>query len=148
MSTYQNLGYKKVFVSLDGSEQMPEVLDRAITVAANNGAELVVGHIVDTASLDGAPMPEGYFEEREQKFLDAVTPQLDAARALDDIPEVTVLIEAGRIRETLKEKLVDVVKPDIVICGARGLSNIKYALLGSISTFLVRNCDCDVLVVK
>ena len=31
---------------------------------------------------------------------------------------------------------------------ARGLSSIKYALLGSISTFLLRNTDCDILVVK
>lgn len=148
MGTYQDLGYKKVFVSLDGSDQTQEVLDRAITVAANNGAELIVGHVVDTSSLDGAPIPEGFFEEREQKFLEQIAPQLDSARAQEAIPSVEVMVEAGRIRETIKEKMVDVVKPDIVICGARGLSNIKYALLGSISTFLLRNCDCDILVVK
>ena len=34
------------------------------------------------------------------------------------------------------------------IMNARGLSSIKYALLGSISTFLLRNTDCDILVVK
>ena len=55
---------------------------------------------------------------------------------------------AGRIRETLKDEMLDVVKPDLVLCGARGLSSIKYALLGSISTFLLRNTDCDILVVK
>jgi nucleotide-binding universal stress UspA family protein len=41
-----------------------------------------------------------------------------------------------------------VIKPDLVICGARGLSSIKYAILGSISTFLTRSTTCDVLVVK
>ena len=35
-----------------------------------------------------------------------------------------------------------------LLCGARGLSSIKYALLGSISTFLLRNTACDILVVK
>ncbi len=58
------------------------------------------------------------------------------------------MIRAGRIRETLKDEMLDVVKPDLVLCGARGLSSIKYALLGSISTFLLRNTDCDILVVK
>ena len=38
--------------------------------------------------------------------------------------------------------------PDLVVCGARGLSSFKYALLGSVSTFLVRQCPCDLLVVK
>ena len=57
-------------------------------------------------------------------------------------------MKTGRIRETLKEELLDVIKPDLVLCGARGLSSIKYALLGSISTFLLRNTGCDILVVK
>ena len=51
-------------------------------------------------------------------------------------------------RETLKDEMLDAVKPDLVMCGARGLSSIKYALLGSISTFLLRSSDCDILVVK
>ena len=38
--------------------------------------------------------------------------------------------------------------PDLVICGVRGLSNIKYAFVGSTSTFLVRHMECDVLVVR
>ena len=49
---------------------------------------------------------------------------------------------------SLKDEMLDVIKPDLVMCGARGLSSIKYALLGSISTFLLRSTDCDILVVK
>jgi nucleotide-binding universal stress UspA family protein len=59
-----------------------------------------------------------------------------------------VLVRAGRIRETLKDEMLDVIEPDLVICGARGLSSIKYAILGSISTFLTRNTTCDTLVIK
>lgn len=70
------------------------------------------------------------------------------AEANPDIPKVEVQVKTGRIRETLKEEMLDVVKPDLVLCGARGLSSIKYALLGSISTFLLRNTACDILVVK
>ncbi|WP_417751972.1 universal stress protein [Senegalimassilia anaerobia] len=36
----------------------------------------------------------------------------------------------------------------MVICGERGLSNIKYVFVGSVSTYLIRNVRCDVLVVK
>ena len=35
-----------------------------------------------------------------------------------------------------------------MICGVRGLSNIKYAFVGSVSTYLVRHMPCDVLVVR
>ena len=39
-------------------------------------------------------------------------------------------------------------EPNLVVCGERGLSNIKYVFVGSVSTFLIRNLRCDVLVVK
>ena len=132
-----NEGYTKVFVSLDGTEQQDFVLARAIKVAANNGAKLIIGHVIDSTALESA----GSYP------VDLVN-GLEEAKANPDIPEVEVMIRTGRIRETLKDEMLDVVKPDLVLCGARGLSSIKYALLGSISTFLLRNTDCDILVVK
>ena len=133
-----NEGYTKVFVSLDGTEQQDFVLARAIKVAANNGAKLIIGHVIDSTALESA----GSYP------VDLVNGLEEAFKANPDIPEVEVMIRAGRIRETLKDEMLDVVKPDLVLCGARGLSSIKYALLGSISTFLLRNTDCDILVVK
>ena len=57
-------------------------------------------------------------------------------------------MRAGRITDTLAEQMIEPFGPDLVVCGERGLSNIKYAFVGSISTFLIRNVRCDVLVVK
>ena len=151
-----NEGYTKVFVSLDGTEQQDFVLARAIKVAANNGAKLIIGHVIDSTALESAgSYPVDLVNGLEEAFKNSIEKQLEEAKANPDIPEVEVMIRAGRIRETLKDEMLDflplrldVVKPDLVLCGARGLSSIKYALLGSISTFLLRNTDCDVLVVK
>ena len=84
----------------------------------------------------------------EKAFRGSIADLVATAEAEDRIPKVEVQVKTGRIRETLKDEMLDVIKPDIVLCGARGLSSIKYALLGSISTFLLRNTDCDILVVK
>ena len=131
-----NEGYTKVFVSLDGTEQQDFVLARAIKVAANNGAKLIIGHVIDSTALESAgSYPVDLVNGLEEAFKNSIAKQLEEAKANPDIPEVEVMIRAGRIRETLKD-------------GARGLSSIKYALLGSISTFLLRNTDCDILVVK
>ena len=70
------------------------------------------------------------------------------ARADEKIKSIDVQVRAGRIQDTLAENLIGPFEPDLVICGARGLSNIKYAFVGSVSTFLIRNMSCDVLVVK
>lgn len=142
-------GYSKVFVALDGTEQQDFVLARAIKVADNNGAKLIVGHVIDSTALESAgAYPADLIKGLESSFRDSIAAQIDEAKTNSSIPEVEIIVKAGRIRETLKDEMLDVVKPDLVMCGARGLSSIKYALLGSISTFLLRSCDCDILVVK
>ena len=149
MATLNDIGYKKVFVSLDGSEQQDKVLSRAIVVAANNGAELYIGHVIDSTVLETAgAFPSDLIPGMDKAFRESIEPLVTEAMANDRIPKVEIQVKTGRIRETLKEELLDVIKPDLVLCGARGLSSIKYALLGSISTFLLRNTDCDILVVK
>ncbi len=144
-----NEGYSKVFVALDGTEQQDFVLARAIKVAANNGAKLIIGHVIDSTALESAgAYPADLVSGLEEAFRTSIEAQVEEARENPDIPEVEIMIRAGRIRETLKDEMLDVVKPDLVMCGARGLSSIKYALLGSISTFLLRSSECDILVVK
>lgn len=148
-ATYQDLGYDRIFVSLDGSDEQDKVLDRAIVMAANDNAELYIGHVVDSTALEAAgTFPVDIVPTLEKAFLDSIETKVAQAKANPDIKKVEVVVRAGRIRETLKDEMLDVIKPDLVICGARGLSSIKYAILGSISTFLTRNTDCDTLIIK
>ena len=136
-------GYGKVFVALDGTDQQDFVLARAIKVAANNG------HVIDSTALESAgAYPVDLINGLESAFRDSIAVAVEEAKANPDIPSVEIMVRSGRIRETLKDEMLDAVKPDLVMCGARGLSSIKYALLGSISTFLLRSSDCDILVVK
>nr|WP_302153596.1 universal stress protein [uncultured Enorma sp.] len=142
-------GYSKVFVALDGTDQQDFVLARAIKVAANNGAKLYIGHVIDSTALESAgAYPVDLINGLESAFRDSIAPAVEEAKENPDIADVEIIIRAGRIRETLKDEMLDVIQPDLVMCGARGLSSIKYALLGSISTFLLRSTDCDILVVK
>lgn len=141
--------YSKIFVALDGTEQQDFVLARAIKVAANNHAKLIIGHVIDSTALESAgSYPLDLINGLEAAFRSSIEDLVTEAEENPDIPEIEVVIRAGRIRETLKDEMLDVIQPDLVLCGARGLSSIKYALLGSISTFLLRNSECDILVVK
>ena len=136
MSNYESLGYNKVFVALDGTEEQDTVLNRAVAVAKNNHAKLYIGHVMDSTALETAgTYPIDLIPKLEDLFRKSIN-------------GVEVVVKYGRVRETLKEELLDPIDPDLVICGARGLSPIKYALLGSISTFLLRATSCDILVVK
>lgn len=149
MTDYQSLGYDKIFVTLDGTEMQQKVLGRATIVAANNNAELYIGHVIDSTALEAAgTYPGELIAALEKSFRESIAVDVAKARSEDAIKKVEVIVKAGRIRETLKEEMIDVIHPDFIICGARGLSSIKYALLGSISTYLTRNAKCDTLVIK
>ena len=149
ITSYQDLGYDKIFVSLDGSDEQDKVLDRAIVMAANDHAELYIGHVIDSTALEAAgTFPVDIVPSLEKDFRASIEAKVRHVEQSPDIPKVEVIVRAGRIRETLKDEMLDVIEPDLVICGARGLSSIKYAILGSISTFLTRNTSCDTLVIK
>lgn len=143
------LGYEKVFVSLDGSDRQGKVLERATTIASMSGAELYIGYVIDSAALEAAgTKPEDVAPGAEAAFRASISEPLAVAEADPNIKKVEVMVCVGRIRETLQDDMLEVVEPDLVVCGARGLSSIHYARLGSISTFLTRSSKCDTLVVK
>ena len=142
--------YSNVAVFLDGTEAQDAVMDKAIEVAATNGAKLTICHVIDSTALESAHAQYlgGLVDGITSAFEESIADKLEKANANEHIDGVDVEIKFGRIRETIMDDIIFPLRPDLVICGARGLSSFKYALLGSVSTFLVRQCPCDLLVVK
>ena len=141
--------YKRIFAALDGGKTQMNVAERAIELAAEAHAELMFGHVVDSVPYEAAGTDfAALAAEMEGKLEESLGSVLDGARNNPDIPSVQVVVKAGRITETLTEQIIEPFDPDLVVCGERGLSNIKYVFVGSVSTYLIRNLRCDVLVVK
>ena len=141
--------YTRIFAALDGGSTQEAVTARAIALAADNHAHLAFGHVIDSvpyeaSGTDFKALCEDVAERIERDIADI----LAEARNTPDIPSFELIVRAGRITDTLAEQMIEPFGPDLVVCGERGLSNIKYAFVGSISTFLIRNVRCDVLVVK
>lgn len=142
-------GYKRIFAALDGSSTQRAVMERAIALAAADGAELVFGHVIDSVPYEASGVDfELLCNEGKIRIETDLADLLESARNTPEIPSVQLMVRAGRITDTLAKQLIEPIDPDLVICGERGLSNIKYVFVGSVSTFLIRNVRCDVLVVK
>lgn len=132
--------YQRIFAALDGASTQKAVAKRA---------RLLFGHVVDSVpnEANGADY-EALCAEGVVRIEDELADELRAVRENPAIPSVDVQVRAGRVAETLAEQLIEPFAPDLVVCGERGLSNIKYVFVGSVSTYLIRNLRCDVLVVK
>ena len=141
--------YKRVFAALDGGSTQEEVAQRAIQIAELNHAELMLGHVIDSVpdSLTGTDYQE-LAQTIQNRLEDSLGDILKDARNNPDIPSIEVVVKVGRIQETIHNLMIKPFNPDIVVCGERGLSNITYVFVGSVSTYLIRNLRCDVLVVK
>ena len=136
--------YARIFAALDGASTQEAVAQRAVTLAADNHAKLMFGHVIDSVPYEASGVDfEALCAEGKKRIEADLADVLAAAR---QNPEVSV--HAGRIADTLEHELIEPFEPNLVVCGERGLSNIKYVFVGSVSTFLIRNLRCDVLVVK
>ncbi len=143
------MAYQRIFVAIDDSPATEHVVEKALEIAAKNSAELYVGHVVNTGPIEAAGnYPPDLLPQMREEFDEKTAALIEKARSYEGVKAVHYKSEVGPIRETLLEKLIQPCKPDLVVCGARGLSPLKYALLGSISNFIVKHAGCDVLVVR
>ena len=141
--------YGKVAVCLDGTEMQDVVLERAVELAKDNGvSEVHAIHVIDATALEMVTNPNtsDIIGAMREAFMSSVRAAAERIESEDGI-KIEFVVYAGRIKERIADALADVA-PDVVVCGNRGLSSIKYALLGSVSTFIIRQSPCDVLVVK
>ena len=141
--------YTRIFAALDGASTQEAVAQRAIALAADNHADLMFGHVIDSVPYEASGVDfEALCVEGKKRIEADLADLLAEALANENIPSVDLTVRAGSITDTLAKQLIEPADPDLVICGERGLSNIKYVFVGSVSTFLIRNMRCDVLVVK
>ena len=141
--------FPRVFASLDGGSTQDIVARRAVAIAAANNADLLFGHVVDSVPFEanGADF-DALCESRKEQLEADLADILEEARKNPDIKSVDLQVRGGRITVTLTEQLIEPFKPVLVICGERGLSNMQYAFVGSVSKYLIRTVRCDVHVVK
>ena len=141
--------YNRIFAALDGGGTQEAVVRRAFSIAHDNNAEVLFGHVIDSVPYETNGIDFGaLIEDGRMRIEEAMEPYFTRARSDEEVPSFELRVCAGRVAETLIEKLIRPYNPDLVICGVRGLSNIKYAFVGSVSTSLIRHVECDVLVVR
>lgn len=141
--------YRRVMAAVDGTQGGVGVARAALHLAAGNGAALCLAHAVDSLDKQAANTNLDALAASVKNRLEAELAEVLAeARACPTIPSVELMVAAGPVAETLTGVLVPRFAPDLVVCGKRGFSKVHYLIVGSVSSHLIRQLRCDVLVVK
>lgn len=132
----------KIVVGYDGSEGGKRALDRAVSMAGDDGRVVVVAAAeshAQTGITEGAHLDPSEIERRQR--------DLDEAKSLLNARGVQA--EAIAAQGDPGAVIVDASKDaDLVIVGSRGLNPLQRLLLGSVSSKVVHRAECDVLVVR
>jgi nucleotide-binding universal stress UspA family protein len=132
----------KIVVGYDGSDGAKHALDRAITLAGDDGRITVVAAAETRARpgiTEGVRLDPSEIERRRKDLEEAKA--LLAARGVDG----ETLEAQGDPGDVILDSAKDA---DLVVVGSRGLNPFQRLLLGSVSTKVVHRAECDVLVVR
>ena len=142
--------YNNLLVPMDGSKESEAALVRAIELtndAGDNGI-LSILNVIDTrafqnvASFDDT-MVEAVSDET-RKTLDKYKQQaIDAG-----VKNVDYLIEYGSPKALIAKDVPNEVNADIIVIGATGLNAVERLVIGSVTEFVTRTANIDVLVVR
>ena len=153
--------FSRVLVAIDGSASSMHAIDYAISIAMKNNSQLIVLYVIDVYNYPYLPSSiilaptfgsEKYLEEKNE-----------AEEQMNKIKEIYKQKIKNNINSTeLKTEIVEGAKSvattimeyaeseniDLIIVGSRGRTSFKKLLLGSISSKIIKNAHCAVLVIR
>ncbi len=137
--------YKKVLFATDFDEVGVEAAKKAKKIADENGAELILVHVVEPIPAYAYPGFAGFAEvevsirEQAEKELNALADKLgvDAAHRL---------LEFGSVKNEVL-RVAEEQKIDLLVTGSHGKHGFAL-LLGSTTNSILHGAQCDMLVVR
>jgi nucleotide-binding universal stress UspA family protein len=153
--------YSRILVAIDGSTSSIHAIDYAISIALKNNSQLFVLYVIDayeysrlSSSIILAPTfgSEKYLEEKNEaeKLMNKIKEKLKL-KIKDNTkfkePKTEIVEGIKSVATTIME-YAESENIDLIIIGSRGRTSFKKLLLGSISSNVMKNAHCAVLVIR
>jgi nucleotide-binding universal stress UspA family protein len=143
--------YRTIVVGTDGSATSFSAVDRAATVAADCGAELVIVCAYTPVTREDTAEAEDVLKG-EAHLVVGWTPAEETLRAAEEraieagAPKVRTVGVDGPPVDVLRTAVRDT-GADLLVVGNRGLNTLSGRLLGSVPSEAARRAGVDVLIV-
>ena len=135
--------------------------DYAISIAMKNNSQLVILYVIDVykypylpSSIILAPTfgSEKYLEERneaeEQMNKIKEKYKQKTKNNIDSKELKTEIVEGAKSAATTIMEYAESENIDLIIIGSKGRTSFKKLLLGSVSSDIIKNAHCAVLVIR
>lgn len=137
---------KTVVVALDGSDLSDRVIQSLEELQLQSATKVILSHVISPPDAN-----QEIIADRPQTGAEGL-PYLHLEKQLqsyqEQIPGESALeIVTGEPAEEII-RIANIYQADLIVIGSRGLTGVKRIIQGSVSSQVVENANCSVLVVK
>jgi universal stress protein A len=143
--------FSKILYATDYSKASAPALDEAIALAKQNGAELLILHIIDPVppyvageDIGGADL---YMKLEESTKQEA---EASMKKLMEKLRKLKVNAKSLLLRGTAHEQIVRTAKnrrANLIVIGTHGRTGLSKLLMGSVANKVVSTAHCPVLTV-
>jgi nucleotide-binding universal stress UspA family protein len=138
----QHAGFQRIGIAYDGSQEADLALKQAAALASSLDAELRVITAIPllTSFYPSSDVMAALLDDHRQFYRDILETGISK---LGDYSSVEAVLEEGDPAAVLAEQGIEL---DLLVMGSRGYGPVRSALLGAISSAVMRTAPCPVLI--
>lgn len=140
--------YKHIQVAVDGSKEADLAFKKAVTVAKHMNASLEILHVIDTRSFQNVSSFDSAMVEQVSNDAKKKMEKYYQSAQDSGVKEVHYSIEFGSPKTIISREFPKKHNIDLIVVGATGLNAVERLLIGSVTEYVTRTADCDILVVR
>ncbi|MDJ0796004.1 MAG: universal stress protein [Calothrix sp. MO_167.B12] len=137
---------KTIVVALDGSEITERVIQTLQSLALPKASKVVLCHVFPPPDADNEqPADRPHPKSAEVSYLQ-IEKQLQSYQKQLSTEGELELVTGDPAEEIIR--IANIYQADLIVIGSRGLTGMKRIVQGSVSSQVVEDAHCSVLVVK
>ncbi len=137
---------KTVLVALDGSDISKQVIQTLQELLLPSNSKVVFCHVFPPPESEMQLVADRPHSESATLPYVQVEKQLQSYQAQLKVDSELELVNGDTAEEIIR--LANIYKADLIVIGTRGLTGMKRIIEGSVSSQVLEDAQCSVLVVK
>ncbi|KRM13053.1 universal stress protein [Paucilactobacillus suebicus] len=146
--------YRKILVGVDGSSQSKQALKRAIQVAKDFHAELLIASVQNDAKFTNMGFGSSVVNKTSPTVITEAKHQLVLflnqceQLASEQGVQVDAVMAHGSAKKELAVTIPEKYQTDLIVVGATGLNRVEQMIIGSTASYIIEHTQTDVLIVR
>ncbi|MFC0560313.1 universal stress protein [Halalkalibacter alkalisediminis] len=142
------LNYQTILVAVDGSTEANYALDKAIYLAKEDDAQLIICFVLDNRSTGTIAISDHSYVEHAKQYGNSLLNECQEKAVQAGLTNVKSVLEFGTPKITIATEIAPKHNVELIVAGATGLNAVERLIVGSVSENIVRRAKCDVLIVR